>query len=225
MTIERLLQAVVAPATPTETYDGPWEPIEAELGTGLPQDYKDFVRLYGQGEFMEFLGINVPSSWSPYARLVSQARATAKLFAGFEEELPYPLWPDPEGLLAFGITDFGDYLFWLTRGSPEQWPVVVWGRGLQQFEVFDCSLTDFLARLATGEIDPQDFPEGECDCLFKPGPAEPDRQRLGLGAWNPATASFSIFWRFGRYGSGWSGSSIIRLRDEAYRNWERLALR
>jgi hypothetical protein len=223
MTIERLLGVVPPPAMPVETYDGPWEGIEAELGTTLPQDYKDFVRLYGAGQFMEFLGIHVPKSWSPYVRLVSEARATAKLFASFEEELPYSLWPSAGGLLAFGKTDFADHLFWLTRGAPEDWPVVVWGRGLQQFEMFDCGLTDFLAGVATGQIVPEDFPEGDCDCLFEPGPGTPDRERLGLAG--APTASFSISWRFGWFGSGGSGVSTIRMRDEAYLAWERLALR
>ncbi len=223
MTIERLLAAVPPPAAPVEAYDGLWEPIEADLGTRLPQDYKDFVRLYGEGEFMEFLGIHVPQSWSPYVRLLSEARATARIFGSFEEELPYSLWPTAGGLLAFGKTDFGDYLFWLTRGAPEDWTVVVWGRGLQQFEAFDCGLTDFLAGVATGQIDPQDFPEGECERLFEPGLGTPDRERLGFGA--APTASLGISWRLGWFGSGGSGVSTVRMRDEAYVAWERLALR
>lgn len=223
MTIEALIAVVAPPAAPVETYDGPWEAIETELGTALPQDYKDFVRLYGGGQFMEFLGVHVPMSWSPYVRLVPEAHAAARVFASFEGELPHPLWPSPGGLLAFGKTDFGDYLFWLTRGAPDDWPVVVWGRGLQRFETFDCGLTDFLAGAATGQIVPEDFPEGECDCLFEPGPGTPDRERLGLG---PApTATFRVSWRLGRFGSGWSGVSTIRMRDEAYVTWERLALR
>lgn len=219
------MRVVPPPKVPTEAYHGPWEPIEAELGTILPQDYKDFVRLYGEGQFMEFLGIHVPRFWSPYVRLVPQVRSAAQVFASFEEDLPYPLWPSPGGLLAFGKTDFGDYLFWLTRGSPEDWPVVVWGRGLQEFEVFDRSLTDFLAGVATGEIDPKDFPEGECDRLFEPGPATPDRQYLGLGAWNPDKVSFGLSWRLGQFGAAGSGVSAIRMRDEAYVAWERRGLR
>jgi hypothetical protein len=156
---------------------------------------------------------------------VPEVRATAQIFASFEDDLPYPFWPSPGGLLAFGKTDFGDYLFWLTHGPPNDWRVVVWGRGLQQFEAFDCNLTDFLAGVAAGGILPDDFPKPPYDAVFKPGPATPDRQFLGLGAWSPADASFRLSWRFGRYGSGWSGFSTIQLRDEAYLAWERLSLR
>lgn len=215
MTIETLIKVVPPPAAPFEAFSGSWEPIEAELGTVLPQDYKDFVQLYGQGSFMEFLGIHVPRSWSPYLRLVSEVRVICDVFVN-DEDLPYLLWPNPGGLLPFGKTDFGDYLFWLPCDPPEDWRVVVWGRGLQQFEAFDCDLTDFLAGLATGEILPEDFPEDlpkeslPCDHLFRPH--EPARRRLRLAAANPADALFSLSWRLGGYGAG--GVSTCRLRGE-----------
>jgi hypothetical protein len=78
-----------------------------------------------------------------------------------DENLAYPLWPDPGGLIVFGKTNFGDYLFWQPQGPPDDWRVVVWGRGLQTFESFDCGLTDFIVGVITGEIQPEDFPEYE----------------------------------------------------------------
>ena len=38
MTIEALIKVVPPPAVPDEAYLGPWDAIEADLGTGLPQD-------------------------------------------------------------------------------------------------------------------------------------------------------------------------------------------
>jgi len=173
MTIENLISVVPPPSAPEEAYLGPWEAIEADLGTKLPQDYKDFVRLYGSGRFMEFLGVHVPVSWSPYVRLQSEVREicdTIGIVGSADDNLPYPLWPEPGGLLPFGKTDFGDYLFWLPRGPPDDWGVVVWDRGMGHYEAFDCGLTDFLAGLATGEIEPKEFPENmlPCDRLFEP---------------------------------------------------------
>ena len=169
MTVEALIKVVPPPAAPFEAFTGPWEPIEAELGTALPQDYKDFVRTYGSGYFMQFLGINVPRSENPNVRFESQVPVICSGFLD-DEDLPYPLWPNEDGLLPFGGTDNGDELFWLTRGPPDTWKVVVWDRGLGGFEVFDRRLTDFLAGLATGEILPKEFPEDllPSDCLFEP---------------------------------------------------------
>jgi len=171
MSIERLIDVVPPPAEPFEAFSGPWEKIEAELITILPQDYKDFVRVYGSGYFMEFLGIDVPRSRNRNTRLEVQVAATRRVFSHIHgEEWPYPFWPDQGGLMSFGGTDNGDYLFWLTRGSPEDWRVVVWGRFYGGFEPLDCNLTDFLAGLAMGEILPEAFP-GDlvvCDHLFQP---------------------------------------------------------
>jgi hypothetical protein len=176
MTIENLLKVVPPPGKPDEPFSGPWEPIEADVFTPLPQDYKDFVRLYGSGNFMDLIAINVPRTRSPYVRFESEIRVMKDAFFK-DEEHPYPLWPTPGGLIVFGKTDFGDYLFWLPCGAPEDWSVVVWGRGLGTFEVFDCDLTDFLAGLATGEILPEEFPEDTlpCDFFFKPFSDWPER--------------------------------------------------
>jgi hypothetical protein len=168
MSIEALIKVVPPPAAPFEAFNGPWEPIEAQLKTALPPDYKDFVRVYGSGYWMQFFGIYVPRSRNPNVRLESQVPAICATF--FDDENPYPLWPDPGGLIPVGQTDNGDYMFWLSQGPPADWGVVVWDRGLFGFERFDCDLTTFLARLATGEILPKEFPEDllPSECLFRP---------------------------------------------------------
>lgn len=169
MTIENLMKAVPPPAKPFQAFAGPWEPIETEIGTTLPQDYKEFARLYGQGYFMEFLGIDIPRSQNPNVRLEFKVRAVCSTLLALDE-LTYPLWPSPGGLLPFGQTDNGDYLFWLTHGAPADWGVVVWDRAFGAFEPLECDLTDFLAGLASGEILPKEFPDDllPCDCMFKP---------------------------------------------------------
>ena len=108
---------------------------------------------------------------NPNIRLERQVPLISKIFSEDElSERPYPFWPEPGGLLPFGGTDNGDTLFWLQRGSPDDWPVVVWDRGRLGYELLDCGLTDFLAGLATGAILPKEFPDGlsSVDCLFAP---------------------------------------------------------
>jgi hypothetical protein len=175
MTIEALMEVVPPPAVPSEAFDGPWEQIEAALGKALPQDYKDYVRLYGLGSFMELIWVNVPDCRSPHVRFDAEIRAVRQMFRGYED-FDQLLWPVRGGLLVFGSTDFGDYLFWLTRGPPDEWPVVMWARGMQRLEAFECGLTDFLAGVAKNEIVPKDFPEGECEYMFKPASDFPKRE-------------------------------------------------
>jgi hypothetical protein len=174
MSIQALLEVVAAPAEPFEAFAGPWDTLEAELGTPLPQDYKDFARIFGSGYFMEYLGVSIPRSQNPYTRFETEIGVICKTFAEFEDaELRHPMWPLAGGLIPFGGTDNGDYLFWLSEGVPENWRVVVWDRGMQEFEVLDLGLTDFLAGLATNDLAPKGFPESllPCDELFQPNSA------------------------------------------------------
>lgn len=169
MTIEALIAVAQPPIEPVDAFNGPWEPIEAVFGTPLPQDFKDLARRYGAGTFLEILQVHMPSSPEPGMDLIWQAR---NIRAGLLQlgDLEEPLWPDPEGLIPFGQTDYSDFLFWRPRGPPDSWPIVIWGRGLQEFETIDCGLTDFLTGLATGEIETENLPDdlASCPIIFQP---------------------------------------------------------
>lgn len=176
MTIEALVALIPPPAEPDYAFEGPWEPLEARLGSALPQDYKDFVRVYGSGRLFDALWIHVPTCESPYVRLGPQLNGIRHELKGQEDGCPYPLWPAPGGWIACGSTDYGDKIFWLPEGAPEHWQIMAWWRRpFPEFEVFDLSLTGFLAGLATGEV-------------------EATRFRLNLG--NPSRRTFvqSSFW-------------------------------
>lgn len=172
MTIEALVQVIPPPEAPTASFSGAWGPVEAELGTRLPQDYKDFVRIYGCGYILDFMWIYVPYFWNRDARLVSAAR---KLYRSNIEypDFGFSLWPDPEGLLLFGMTSNGDDIYWQTKGDPDSWTVAIWSRGDVALEFLDCGLTDFLAGLATGTNIPQCLPDDllPCKTPFRPSPA------------------------------------------------------
>jgi hypothetical protein len=221
VTIEALIGAVPPPVAPWEAFSGPWGPVEAELGTRLPADYKDFARVYGRGYFMEFLGVDIPRASNRHCRLETKVRLISDSFADHiadYDELPCPLWPDTEGLLAFGQTDNGHYLLWVTCGEPDEWCVAVWHPRDASFEELDCGLTDFLAGLAKGELIPKDFPDDlvVCEHLFQPDhkaiaqqtirpvPASSQGLPSGVGLERP----FQLTWRLGVF----AGSSASRVR-------------
>lgn len=170
MTLAQLIEVITPPATPFEAFNGPWETVEAELGTALPKDYKEFVRVYGAGQMMGFFGIDVPRSANINTRLEVQARLVGDIFRTMyddDEDAPYWFWPERKGLLPFGSTDNGDYLFWHMLGEPDEWRVVVWERGLQEFEALDCGLVEFLLQLATGKFIPDAFYDDH-EPVFRP---------------------------------------------------------
>jgi hypothetical protein len=190
--LDALIGAVPPPATPLCPFDDPWEPVEARLGTELPADYKEIVRLYGQGWFMDFLSIAVPGEPEQRGSLEGeQDMARDMINAGMPT--PYPIWPKPGGLLNVGLTKANDRVFWRTRGPPSEWRIIVWDREAQALEALDCNLAGFLAGLAKGEVQPESF-NGRMlyrDASFTPGEppwspnlGDPDHpvERKGIGA-------------------------------------------
>lgn len=174
MTMETLLKEIPPPLEPYEAFVGPWEPVEAKIGTRLPHDYKEFVRRYGNGYFMEFIGIWVPLAENPIYRLEDAPLALGRKFCKEDyPDFPYAIWPSPGGLLPVGATDNGDGLFWLPVGLPHSWRIVVWESASGGCEVFECSLTGFLAGLATGTVRPKSFPELRA-CVHPFVPTNPD---------------------------------------------------
>jgi len=182
MTIDTLMKQVAPPVEASGAFDGPWAPVEAEIGLVLPTDYKDYVKLYGAGRFLEFLGLYIPRAENPNMRLERMVRVVCEGLTSLSplEEPPYPYWPTPGGLLPFGATDNGDELFWLTRGAAEDWKVVIMDRAFGRFETFDCGVAEFLAGLIRGEIEPEGFPDdllpSDCPCMpsaAQAGSAEP----------------------------------------------------
>ena len=167
MSIESLRGLVSPPDQPVEVPDdATWMLVERELGVALPRDFKDCLRIYGTGSFGGFLWVFNPASANPHLHLKTQIQRSLDglrtLKAEDPEELPYALFPEPEGLLPWGITDNGDGLYWHTAGEPEQWTVVVNAGRDPECEEFPLGATGFLAAILRQSIKsdvlPSDFP-------------------------------------------------------------------
>ncbi|MGO1056256.1 SMI1/KNR4 family protein [Crossiella sp. CA198] len=110
-----------------ETID--WVEVETELGRGLPDDYKDFCLNYPAIEINGFITILHPRSDVDGGNLIESStailegiRATVQLVP---ESVPFPVFPDDGGILPWGYDVDGAYLFWKTRGDPDEWTIVV----------------------------------------------------------------------------------------------------
>ncbi|MFJ8478366.1 hypothetical protein [Kitasatospora sp. NPDC094011] len=67
---------------------------------------------------------------------------------------PYPVYPEPGGLLYWASNYNGDHCFWLTEGDdPDRWPVVVWLRGEfpDGWHRYDMGMARFLLLALSGE--------------------------------------------------------------------------
>jgi len=178
MAIGDLTALVAPPNSPTEVPKHPdWDIVEGELALSLPSDYKDFVTQYGSGLLGNFIRVFNPFASSEYLALVpcvqriSKIRSESKTTEG-DEEVPYGIYPNSPGIVPWGNDENGNTLYWLTDGSPENWPIVVGeGRG-RRWEQFALPMTTFLAKALKGDakcnIWPDDFPDVDADWVFEP---------------------------------------------------------
>ncbi|MFE6904418.1 hypothetical protein ACFVFJ_47890 [Streptomyces sp. NPDC057717] len=108
-----------------------WPAIEADLGTRLPNDYKEVVDLFGAGSFDEYFELAVPGG-------IGTSRNPWK-----------PYLPDlaSDGLLPWGWSEYELGLFWWTDAAdPDEWTVVTQSEG-DDDKRFDCGAGEFILRM------------------------------------------------------------------------------
>jgi hypothetical protein len=166
MNMQLLSSVMLPPTCPSEAGDPQrWPEIEERVGSALPIDYKEYICLYGTGSIAGFLWVFNPFTEREPIDLVSQvpkvlgALRTLRAKWG-DRECPYPLFPESHGLLPWGVSDNGDWLFWETIGAPDEWTVVVNETRSSVYEHFYETMSGFLYRLVTGSLASRIFPPG-----------------------------------------------------------------
>ncbi len=129
---------------------------EKELGTSLPADYRAIVEIYGAGAFVDFLRVAGPQWIVGEGMKVLDSERSSR--AQFPSQMPFAIWPEPGGLLAFGTTDNGNRLFFETMGKPDTWRVIVWASRDEQHDVFP-SLRGFLVGWLSWKAKLTTFPD------------------------------------------------------------------
>lgn len=163
MSLENLTQVVPPPAQAIDAGNAEsWRQCEQQLGLVFPSDYRQLIQTYGTGCWLGFLWVLIPFASNTYLNVVEQGvrflDAERTIRDQFPEEVPFALHPEPEGLFPWASTDNGDHLYWLTRGEPDQWPVIVFESRGPEFERHEMSCTAFLARWVSGDLAVGVFP-------------------------------------------------------------------
>jgi SMI1-KNR4 cell-wall len=130
-----------------------WPISEQRHGLTFPNDLKAFIQDYGAGFIVDDSRLRI-DIYDPRATIFASRIAdhTAVLLgAQSPGAMPYSVFPDSPGLFPLGSDDNGNELYWLTKGSPDEWPIVV--RSPEgQFEEHPGPLTTFLAGVLQGKI-------------------------------------------------------------------------
>ncbi|MFF4161615.1 SMI1/KNR4 family protein [Streptomyces sp. NPDC001741] len=149
--LARIAERVRPPAVVVDG-QGDWAEAERALGTRLPEDYKQLVATYGRGDFWGALCLCTPfGEDNPVPLTADLLEDYGPLREDAPEDYPYPLFPEPGGLLAWAVTESAAHVCWLTEGPPESWPVVIWSRD-DDYERFDCGAGAFLDGLTSRRI-------------------------------------------------------------------------
>lgn len=150
-----------------------WAEVEQKIGTGLPQDYKALVNLYGLGCFGErasllnpFVPDLGPNSGSNFYRAMNFLNQMEKEMEDDRRENPddYPpflAYPSPGGLLPWGqeCSD-GGIQCWLTKGNPDDWGCIILDNDWSEdYHEFSTTATGFLVGWLTGQIVISYYPE------------------------------------------------------------------
>lgn len=96
--------------------------------------------------------------------------------------MPYPIHPEPGGILPWATTDNGDTLYWLTDGDPDSWPILIRESRGPGRVVYPFGVAEFLHRWLSGKLTCPIFPGW--DVRSNPG-FSPEREL------SPVTVHFS----------------------------------
>ncbi|WP_457034121.1 SMI1/KNR4 family protein [Kitasatospora sp. P5_F3] len=129
-----------------------WGEVEAAWGTRFPSDYVRFMEVYGSGVISDGISILLPSlrvDGYPYTAgpgLQDETEIAREAWEMCRDEADFDV--APESIVAWGATSGADIYCWVTTDEdPDRWPVLMYGRGTDNMQLFPLGMAEFLRRL------------------------------------------------------------------------------
>lgn len=166
--LTNLMRILPPPVTSVEAVsEQEWQSVEKVLGMELPDDYKAFISRYGAGAIDGFLWVLSPFAANRNLNLFDEGKAKLDALKRLRyESVPYPLYPDANGIIPWGVTDNGDVLYWICNGTPSHWTIVVNESRGPLWREYELSMSEFLEKLVSRDlvvdVFPDDFPSPVC---------------------------------------------------------------
>jgi hypothetical protein len=171
--LERLVRLLPPPTQPEHVPAREISRLEAEIGRSLPSDYRWFLETYGSGSIGGDLAVFTPSSVVEARRFTPQQERIGDWLRLVKErrpgEVPFPIWPEPGGLLAWGGTDSGVMCLWLTSNDDaDQWPIVLRDAHRSEWFTHRGPMSWFLGDLFDGSVEVSFLTGGDARRRFEP---------------------------------------------------------
>lgn len=153
--VEALARLLIA--TEADRDELAWPAIEREWGCVFPADYKEFLDLFGAGDFGDYLGVMAPFPRDHEA--YKAGMRMVRLESAMLEELdcPFPAYPAEGGVIAFGATPNGDSLLYKTAQEPGNWRIVTWSRAGGRWTEHEHGFVDFVLALLHAQLEDNPF--------------------------------------------------------------------
>ncbi|WP_340618729.1 SMI1/KNR4 family protein [Xenorhabdus entomophaga] len=163
MSMKNLNSILPLPEHPHENgQDENWPLIDGQHS--FPKDYIDFITRYGTGRIADFITIFNPFSEDDDLNFFRQKEWIIEDFQSLVDSDPdyYPfiLYPDTNGLLPIGVTDNGDYIFWIVSSdNSDLWNVAVIAARAPEVEYRKENFSNFLEGVLSKTIKCASFPD------------------------------------------------------------------
>jgi hypothetical protein len=135
------------------------------LGLRVPDDYKQLLEHFPDGVFGGLVQFNRPGDYhhSPddflgyYAYQLDDMRRWRADGRGpfWQGSIPYPIFPEPGGLLPWGRGPRMVPFFWLTEpaNDPNEWPIVVADHDFTDWHIFRYTTCELLLNVVENQVD------------------------------------------------------------------------
>ncbi|HDF2341710.1 TPA: SMI1/KNR4 family protein [Morganella morganii] len=133
----------------------------------FPKDYIEFITQYGMGRIDNFLTLFNPfvdnDDWNFFKQKEWIISDLSELNESDPDHYSFILYPDNNGLLPIGITDNGDYIFWvITSDNSDLWNIAVVAARDSDVEYHQGNIISFIEGILSKKIRsmcfPRDFP-------------------------------------------------------------------
>src|SRR5688572_7329103 len=126
--LSAVLPPPVEPVRPAT--DESLDRAEEQLGTRLPTDYREFLKTYGSGSFYEFFfaaNFGDPEGLRDFEGMLNILKSNLEMDRSYPDRPlhNHTAFPSENGLLPWGGSNNGDFAFWRTAGTPDEWTVLL----------------------------------------------------------------------------------------------------
>jgi hypothetical protein len=130
-----------------------WSQLELR-GEKFPDDYKEYLQWFGSGLINDFLFIFNPFAAGKGNDWHQRKGEILSGLIGLRKEFPdeyhaWRLFPERDGVLPVASTSNGDYIFWRTSGSPNEWSIIGNPYRSAELHLYPDNLTTFLQKTLT----------------------------------------------------------------------------